>query len=37
MKIADVNSEGNYRCEILTESPQFETLRKSKNVKVFGK
>lgn len=34
---ADVNSEGNYRCEVVSEAPAFETVAKAKHLKVFGK
>lgn len=34
---AEVNTEGNFRCEILSEAPDFETVRKSKYLKVYGK
>uniref|UniRef100_A0A6G1SN25 Ig-like domain-containing protein n=1 Tax=Aceria tosichella TaxID=561515 RepID=A0A6G1SN25_9ACAR len=33
---ADLNTEGTYRCEILSEGPVFETVRKSKHLKVFA-
>jgi len=36
-RAADVNSEGNYRCEIVSEAPDFETVRKGKHLKIYGK